>query len=100
MVEQSNTSEREQLETEKLRLEIQSMQKAPLKKRDTWNLIVTGLIGAVSVFLLVKNGAFDFQSKELSYKRENLEYDIRKLNDEKDSVQKSINRFKTDSERL
>jgi chromosome segregation ATPase len=100
MQPQSNLPSKEQLEAEKLQLEIDSMRKHPLKKRDAWNLFITGFIGLASLFLLIKNGAFDFQSKELSYRRENLEWDIRKLQDEKDSVEKAINNFKVDSARL
>ena len=100
MNDSSFASEKHELETEKLRLEIKSLKKAAWRKRDFWSLIITAAISTASLILLIANGGFEFKSKELSFKRENLEYDIRKLNDKKDSVQSKIYEFKSDSIRL
>lgn len=64
----------------------EEMNKPWYKKLEPWKLILTTAAAFLTAVILYKNGAFDFQSKALEVKRNNLEYDVKRFSNEKDSM--------------
>lgn len=56
------------------------------KKNKIWSFIITSFLTFVSVIILFNNGLFDFKTKELELKRENLKFDINKFTSERESL--------------
>ena len=67
MVEPIVVPRKQQLEEEKLELEIRSLRKPVWKKREFWSVMLTAVISTASLILVIANGGFEFRSKELSY---------------------------------
>lgn len=66
------------------------------KKNKIWSFIITSVLTFISLIILFNNGLFDFKTKELELKRENLKFDINKFTSERDSL--ISNRFKLESD--
>jgi hypothetical protein len=83
---------KEHYEIEKLKAEIAQIKRPFYKKTPFWNL----LIALSTLFILYRNGAFDFKTKALELKRENLEYDVRQFTSEKVNLKSQIESFRMD----
>lgn len=87
---------KEYYEIEKLKTEIAEIRRPYYKKLPFWHFISTTLIAIGTITLLYFNGAFDFKTKALELKRENLEYDIRQFTSEKTNLKNQIELNKID----
>lgn len=74
---------KEALEIIKLEYEIRSLQKKGWQKIRFWQVMLTILLSAGTLFVLYKNGAFDFQTKILELRKENLVYEINSFENRK-----------------
>lgn len=85
----------------------EEMSKPFYKKIEYWKLVVTSILTFLTVFVMYKNGLFDFRTKELQLmttslelKKENLEYDVKRFTTEKDSLTESHIRLVEDNKLL
>lgn len=70
------------------------------RKIKNFSFIVTSILTLISLFILYKNGLFDFKTKELEVKRENLQFEINKFSQERDSIIKYRLRLEADNKFL
>lgn len=96
----TQTSEIEQLQINKLKLEIKQLSHGFFYRLSTWQNIMTVIVSFIGVWLLKINGAFDYQQKKLYYQEKNLKYDIKVLETRKEELSKRVGEFENDSIRL
>lgn len=87
---------KEYYEIEKLKAELKQINKPFYKRIPFWNWIIA--LG--SLLILYKNGVFDFQTKALELKRENLQYDINQFTTEKNEIRNQINIYQSELTKL
>ena len=99
-IKPSKSLSKEHYEIEKLKAEIAEIKLPSYKKIPFWNFIATTLIAIGTVTLLFINGAFDFKTKALELKRENLEYDVRQFTNDKINLKNQIEVYKIELTKL
>ncbi len=104
MKKKSKTSK---LEKKKIELEIALLEKPWWKKSEYLRIIIPIFFGIVSLIYAFSSGLIDKQKMDLQLTKKQLQYDIQKFNDKKDSLnrindklEKNITNIKYDNENL
>lgn len=91
---------KEQLEIERLKIQIESEKKPLYKKLSFYSALSPIAVSIVAIVYSLSTGFFETESKLLDLRKENLKYEIGLFVDQKDSLLNTIKQLKNDRDSI